>query len=115
MVVIKFFSTDVNGVYKVVNTPSIYTITIEFSFPNPNQVTADGNGLAFKLESERVAQSSDVINLPYSKSLLPGERVWVDNNGSGHWEVLEKQQVFTPAAALQPKDRKSTRLNSSHT
>ena len=42
----------------------------------------------------RVSQASDIINLPYVNDLVPGAMAWCDNNGSGHWEVLEKQSPF---------------------
>jgi len=47
-----------------------------------------------------VPQASDVVNLPYSNDLIPGAKVWVDNNGSGHWTVLEKQNPFTTTSRL---------------
>jgi hypothetical protein len=43
----------------------------------------------------RVSQASDVASLPYSNSLISGARAYVDDNGSGHWQVLEKQNPFT--------------------
>jgi hypothetical protein len=42
----------------------------------------------------RVSQASDVSLLPYANQLVPGARAWVDNNGSGHWQVIEKQEPF---------------------
>jgi len=105
LVVIKFFLDEVNGVYRIIGTPTINTITINFTFPNQSQVNAEGQGLAFKLESQRVAQASDVLELPYSQSLIPGNKVWVDNDGTGHWTVLEKQNVFTPGGSILTKNQ----------
>jgi hypothetical protein len=61
-----------------------------------------GAGLGFSLQTMRVSQASDVINLPYADALVPGARAWVDNNGSGLWEVLEKTDPFTNAGAIAP-------------
>jgi hypothetical protein len=52
----------------------------------------------------RVAQASDVIDLPYANDILAGAKVWVDNNGSGLWTVLEKQEVFTELLGLSPSE-----------
>jgi hypothetical protein len=64
--------------------------------------TITGVGLAYTLDTMRVAQASDVLNLPYAQELVPGARVWVDNNGAGLWEVLEKTDPFTPGLTFTP-------------
>ena len=51
----------------------------------------------------RVAQASDVLTLPYAQQLVPGARVWVDNNGSGLWQVLEKTDPFVLGPELTPE------------
>jgi len=96
VIVIKYFSTDINGVYTVKSVPALDTLIINFSFIVPSQLSATGVGIVFKLQTQRVKQASDIINLPYSRSLLPGAKVWVDNNGSDHWQVLEKQDTLIP-------------------
>ena len=98
--IIRFFSDEVNGVYNVLRVPSINQLVATFSFVNASQITAVGNGIGFVLQTQRVKQASDVITLPYANSLIPGNKVWVDNNGLGLWEVLEKQLVFTSTAEI---------------
>jgi len=110
LVIIRYFDQGVNGVYRVLAVPSISSITIAFSFANVGQTTLTGTGLAFYLEPMRVSQASDVVNLDYVKNLLPGARVWVDNDGAGHWEVIEKQDVFTVVEALLPLEYVSNSL-----
>ena len=110
LIIIRYFNQGVNGVYRVLAVPSISSITIAFSFANVGQTSLTGNGLVFFLESKRVSQSSDIANLAYVKNLEPGSRVWVDNNGSGHWEVVEKQDVFTVVEALLPLESVSNSL-----
>ena len=102
LIIIRYFNESVNGVYRVLSVPGIYSINIAYSFVNTNQTTLTGNGLGFYLQSMRVAQSSDVASLPYANQLIFGAKAWVDNNGSGHWEVLEKQEVFDSFDQLQP-------------
>ena len=95
LLIIRFLSTAIDGVYRVLSTPKANTLTIAYTFENPAQVTFSGNGIGFFLQSMRVAQASDLINLPYTNDLIPGALAWVDNNGLGQWTVLEKQNVFT--------------------
>jgi hypothetical protein len=95
LIVIRYFSTGVDGVYRVLSTPSITSITIAFSFVNTNQTQLVGTGLAFYLQTMRVAQASDVANLPYVNSLIPGALAFVDNDGTDHWQVLQKQNPFS--------------------
>jgi len=99
-VVVRFFSIEVDGVYRVISVPSITQIVVDFSFVNGGQLVATGTGIGFVLQTQRVAQASDIITLPYANDLLPGNKVWVDNNGAGLWEVLEKQIVFSSAAEI---------------
>jgi hypothetical protein len=99
--IIKFFDVEVDGVYTVLSVVDLNTVTIAFSFTGDRTVV-NGNGLGFTLETQRVAQASDVVNLPYANSIQPGAKVWVDNNGAGLWEVIEKQSVFTELIEYAP-------------
>ncbi len=102
LLIIRFFNSSVNGVYRVLSTPKAQTLTIAYTFPSGNQTVATGAGLAFFLQTMRVAQASDVATLPYANDLVPGALAWVDNNGDGLWEVLEKQEVFSTSSTLTP-------------
>ena len=99
-VIVRFFSIEVDGVYTVISAPSITQLVVDFSFANGGQLAATGTGIGFVLQTQRVAQASDVITLPYANDLLPGNKVWVDNNGAGLWEVLEKQIVFSSTTEI---------------
>ena len=99
--IIKFFDTEVNGVYEVMSVPNITTVNIAFQFTSRRTV-ADGIGLGFTLQTMRVAQASDVINLPYADDIAAGSIVWVDNNGADLWEVIQKQEVFSGSTQISP-------------
>jgi hypothetical protein len=99
IVVIRYFDASVDGVYRILAVPSVTTVVIALANPTVNT----GQGLAYRLQSQRVAQASDALDLPYANRLTPGDKVWVDNNGSGHWEVLQKQQPFTSQTSLEPQ------------
>ena len=94
LIIIRYFSDAVDGVYRVLSRPSINTAVIQYEFVNTNQTTITGTGLVFYLQTMRVAQASDIVNLPYATQLVPGATAWVDNDGSGHWQVLEKTNPF---------------------
>jgi hypothetical protein len=91
IIVIRYFNSEIDGVYRVLAAPTADTIIIQLT------VTRDvtGNGIAVVLRTMRVSQASDVINLSYANELTSGSRAWVDNNGFGKWTVLEKQTPFT--------------------
>ena len=108
--IIRFFSDSVDGAYKILRVPSINQLVAVFSFTNPSQITATGNGIGFVLQTQRVSQASDTLNLPYANSLIPGNKVWVDNNGLDLWQVLEKQEVFTANNELKATDPVSNSL-----
>jgi hypothetical protein len=94
ILLIKYFGSGLDGVYRVLNVPAINQVTVEFSFLQGDQIVATGTGTPFTLQTQRVAQGSDIITLPYVDNLLPGDRAWIDNNGAGLWQVVEKQTVF---------------------
>ena len=98
--IVRYFSDQVDGTYKILSAPSITQLVAVFSFANNNQVSESSNGIGFVLQTQRVSQASDTVNLPYSNSLIPGNKVWVDNNGLGLWQVLEKQDVFTSSTEV---------------
>jgi len=98
IVIIRFLDTTVDGVYRVLARPGLTSIAIALTITN----TVTGSGLGFSLQTMRVGQASDVLNLPYTDALVPGARVWVDDNGAGRWEVLEKTDPFIDAGAVTP-------------
>ena len=99
IIVIRYFSSTVDGVYRVLARPSLTSVAIQLTI---TKTVTNGTGLAFSLQTMRVSQASDVVNLPYVNSLLPGAKAWVDNNGSGLWQVLEKIEPFVPGVAITP-------------
>jgi hypothetical protein len=99
VIVIRYLDSTVDGVYRVLALPSLTSVAIQLKI---SKTVTNATGLAFSLQTMRVAQASDVVNLPYVNSLLPGAKAWVDNNGSGLWQVLEKIDPFIPGVAINP-------------
>jgi len=104
LIIIRYFSNTVDGVYRVLSRPTIDSVVIQYAFTNSNQTTLTGTGIAFYLQTMRVSQASDVGTLPYVNQLIPGAMAWVDNDGSGHWEVLQKTNPFAPIDLLSAND-----------
>jgi hypothetical protein len=97
IVVIRLVDSRIDGVYRVLSVPSPTQIVIELGVTG----SISGAGIAYFLQTMRVAQPSDAVNLPYVNELVPGARVWVDNNGADLWEVIEKQSPFTAQRSLE--------------
>ena len=102
LIIIKFFSNNINGVYKIFSVPSINTITIIYEFVNTPETTVLGAGVGLKLETARVVQASDINNLPYVNEMQSASQVWVDDIGDGHWSVLEKENPWTFSQYILP-------------
>ena len=100
--IIRFFDPAIDGAYRVVSVPSLYTVLINYVFLG-TQTQATGIGVGFTLDSARVAQAADVGTLPFATELTTGSRVWVDNNGQGLWTVLEKTNPFTAQRDITPE------------
>ena len=102
LIIVRYFSNGVDGVYRVLATPSLNSIVVAYSFTSTSQTTiySGGNGLVWRLQSMRVAQPSDVASLPYAGELVAGARAWIDSNVDGHWEVLEKTDPFIQVETL---------------
>ena len=103
--IIRFFDAQADGVYTVLAVPTLTEVSIALTLSG-GQTVINGTGVGFTLQSQRVAQASDVIDLPFAKQIPAGAKVWVDNNGAGLWEVLEKQNPFVfrdPEYLLRPK------------
>lgn len=102
ILIIKFFDGAVNGTYRVQSVPDVFSVLISYVFLNSQQLVITGEGIGFTLNTQRVSQASDVATLSYVKNIQPGAKVWVDNDGTGHWTVLEKQDIFTAGGLLLP-------------
>ena len=96
IIIIRFFDAAIDGVHRVLAVPSPNTLVIAADFNN----TAIGNGIAFFLQTMRVPQAADIVNLPYSVELISGAKAWVDNDGTGRWAVLEKTSPFVDSGSL---------------
>jgi hypothetical protein len=101
ILIIKYFNDSINGIYRVQSVPDLQSLLISYTFTG-FQTSITGTGLGLTLQTSRVVQASDIVNLPYALDLRAGARVWVDNNGQGQWEVLEKTDPFIGQVSVAP-------------
>jgi hypothetical protein len=102
IVLIKQFDDQINGTYRIFSVPDLYTFTIELELADNQATTFNGNGLMLNLQTMRVAQPSDAVDLSYINQMEPGASIWVDNNGEGKWQVLTKVNQFSEFTTVAP-------------
>ena len=98
-IVIKYFNDGVDGAYIVDGVPGLKQINVSLALAG-DTTSLTGDGVCFKLESVRVAQASDVGNLSFATVISAGNQVWVDNDGTDNWAVLEKINPFATPTEL---------------
>jgi hypothetical protein len=98
-IIIKYFDGVVDGAYEVVTVPGLKRVSVILSLPE-NATTIASLGTCMVLDSVRVAQASDIADLSFANSLDAGSEVWVDDDGTGHWAVYEKNNPFTSTTFL---------------
>jgi hypothetical protein len=99
--IIKSFDAEINGIYTVLSVVGLDVVNIAFQFSGDRTV-ANGTGVGLTLQTMRVEQASDVVNLPFTTDLTAGARAWIDNNGQELWQVIEKQNIFSDINSIVP-------------
>jgi len=97
--VIRFFDDDVDGAYKVKTAPTLDKIVIDLDLGKDVTQIQD-IGIGFVLQSVKVAQGSDIADLPFIRNIETGEQIWVD---SDQWKVLKKFNPFNDPANTHSK------------
>ena len=100
-IIVRDFDSEVDGVYEVLTVPSLDRITVAFSFAGTRTVV-NATGLVFYLQTQRVAQFSDAIDLPYVTG-KSSPQVYVDDDGTGRWAVYERRDVLSPNSEISPQ------------
>jgi hypothetical protein len=100
-IIVREFDAEINGVYQVLTVPALDRITVAFSFAG-SRTSANATGIVFYLQTQRVAQFSDAIDLPYITQQNTPD-VYVDNDGTGRWAVYERRKVLTPNSEISPE------------
>ena len=83
------FNDSFNGYYIVNTVADLYSVVVTIAL-DPAITTVTGQGIGFKFQSQRVANPSDIINLPLLNTEFVKNKVWVDTNSDGNWAVYRK-------------------------
>jgi len=83
------FNDQLNGYYVANTIVDPYNILVNVTL-DPSITTVTGQGIGFRFQSQRVAQPSDIINLPLLNNEFVKNKVWVDTNTDGSWAVYRK-------------------------
>jgi hypothetical protein len=88
------FNSAVNGYRIVQSVVDNYRITVSLSLVS-TIARLTGNGIVMRFQSQRVAQPSDIINLPLLNTEFVKNKVWVDTNNTGDWAVYRKSLNYS--------------------
>jgi len=94
------FNAQVNGVYRIIDIPTLTEITVSSQLTVINNEPLLSPGLLFKFFSQRFATFSQIpkdnklLRLPYNVKL------WIDNDGKDRWAVYQKIQNFTSTSIV---------------
>ena len=88
------FDNRINGYYTVAGIVDPYTVLVRANL-NPEIQVINGQGIAFKFQSHRAEEPSDIINLPLLDNEFVKNKVWVDLGNEGSWQVYRKSLNYT--------------------
>ena len=88
------FNDSLNGYYIVTTVIDINTVLVNVTL-DPSITTITGQGIGFRFQSQRVANTNDIINLPLLNNEFVKNKVWVDTNYDGNWAVYRKSLNYT--------------------
>jgi hypothetical protein len=81
----------VNGYYTVSSVDSLTTIVVDLIIDASLANIAGGkDSIMFKLENQRVERTKDIVSLNLLNSEYVHNKIWVDKNLTGEWNVLRK-------------------------
>lgn len=95
------FSNSINGYYTVISVASLTSVIVIKNL-DPVINTLTGIGIAFKLSNQRVSSGKDLLGLPLLNAEYVKNKVWVDYDVNGEWNVLEKTNNYTYKTSRTP-------------
>ena len=89
------FNSQVDGVYKVIEVPSLNEFSVSSSLTYINNAVLASPGLLFEFVSTRFVTFDTALSDPVFLKFPYGTKLWIDNNGTGQWTVYEKINNYT--------------------
>ena len=83
------FNNKIDGYYTVTSVIDVTTISITKTL-SVTDISFTGYGIAYLLQSQRVATSRDINGLPLNNSEFTSTNVWVDKSDKNDWAVYQK-------------------------
>jgi len=93
------FNSLVDSYYSVASVVDPYTVRILLTLA-PTTMTISGQGVGYKLQSQRITQPSDIVNLPLLNTEFVKNKAWVDTAQNGEWAVYRKSINYQYGAEL---------------
>ena len=106
------FDNNINGIYQVQQIVSNTQFVVKTTATTLPAAFYPGLGILFKFISVRFESIDNIANSPLMTSLGYGEKLWIDNDGSGRWIVLEKQQPYNVSSYQQTSVEIGSNINS---
>jgi hypothetical protein len=98
------FNVAIDNYYIVAAVVDPFNVIINLSL-NPQIKTINGQGVGFRLQSQRVATAPEIGTLPLLDNEFNKLKVWVDTNNDGSWAVYRKslnyqydKEIVNPAS-----------------
>ncbi|NBP58914.1 hypothetical protein EBU71_20685, partial [bacterium] len=88
IIAITRFEDTLDGVYKVKAVPLLNQVIVESTIIPSNNFTP--YGVLFKFVKCRFEYFDDLANTEFLADIKQGQKIWVDKNSKGKWEVYEK-------------------------
>ena len=95
------FDTRVNGYYVVISINNAKSIVVSLVL-DATTTTINGQGIIFELVNQRVALAKDILNLPLLNADYVKNKVWIDKNPDGEWNVLHKTNNYIHTEFTKP-------------
>jgi hypothetical protein len=88
------FDPAINGIYQVQSIVSSNQFVVGTVLTTLPTVFAPGTGILFKFVTVRFETVDDLADFSLMNNLGPDEKLWIDNDGTGNWVVLQKQNPY---------------------
>lgn len=93
--------SGLSGFYKINSTTEHSIIIIKTGLVVETPFTHQSDLEIFKFTTQRIS-NIDNANVILQHDVLPGEKLWTDNDGTGKWAVWEYNTVYNGKLVVQP-------------
>jgi len=95
LISVQQFDTQLDGVHQILAVPELDQLVISSTLTTLSTPFSPAVGMMFKFVSSRFSNPDAISYLDSINRLQFGEKVWVDDDGTGRWAVYEKTDAYT--------------------